>query len=265
MILEPNKLKNVIPYIGSLLILIGFVKMSIYYNHFNININNYVELSEILISFIPDIIKYSSIIFIVFLYSFLLDTEEDNQKSYDTNNEIIEMDKFFPRIGKILKRNITAILLLLLMIAFTIISAIWNEKNYLLFYRFSWMIFIILFFNIMLMEFRRKYKIINGNYFDSTYNNLLIISFLFTAYIIQSTYSEIEEVENHNGPIVCFHSSKKLIQSEENLIYIGQTKNYFFMYNLKDKETYVYTRNEISNLVIRKKNQKTTANSGLAQ
>ena len=74
LILDKKIIKAFLPFIGAMLIAFGYVKLSLYYNHFDISINNYLEVSEVLTLFLPDIIKYGLIIFMSFLFSFIIES-----------------------------------------------------------------------------------------------------------------------------------------------------------------------------------------------
>ena len=71
MVLEYEKIKKIIPFLGSIIITCGYIKLNIYYRHFNIKISEYLEISEVLTLFLNDVIFYSLIVFIIFFFSFL--------------------------------------------------------------------------------------------------------------------------------------------------------------------------------------------------
>ena len=248
--LDFEKIKHLFPYFGSLIIVCGFIKLKIYYNHFNINISDYLDITEVLILLLYDFIYYGTFITSTFFVFFLLDSKEDVEKNENKKSLLIDTDDFYKRLYMYMKLNFGSTILLIVSLILLIAKYFFDIKNSLPILP----IFIAYFFLYLLFEYRRKYKIFNGNDLDGTYNNLILILFIFTYNIIQSAYTDIDIAENNNKTIVCFNYRERDIQSEKNIIYIGQTKNYIFMFDKISRETNIYLRSDIKNLTIGKKN-----------
>ena len=84
---------------------------------------------------------------------------------------------------------------------------------------------------------------------------LILFVFIFGYFSVKIGYlNEIKakEIINNNSNItIKFNYLEKQIISNENFIYIGETSNYIFLYLKKEKETFVYNKNEINSLTFK--------------
>ncbi len=255
MILETNKIKNLIPYLGSLLLICGYLKLSIYYNYFNIQISDYLEITEILTLFFYDAIKYSTIVFLAFLFTFLIDTQESIEENENEKNDIIDTNNFFLRLKKFLIFRLNLIGSIVIFLIFTLISYYVNPKKIFYFILITSFLTSILILIYFLFEFKRKYKISYGKELNSTYYNLIIIFILFVTYLIQSSFLDIRKTTEGKNLNISFKYYEKNIESSDQILYVGETKGYLFLFDTKKKSTLVFSRNDINNLEIKKPNK----------
>lgn len=248
-----DKIKFLFPYIGSIIIFCGFTKLNIYYDHFNINISDYLEITEVLILVIGDILKAVMMIFAVKLFDFLTETEEEAEARRVRHNTFFLIKPFRKRAWNyICTRKALAFLVLILFI-FLIISYYFNRKVFstvVIMFFYSLTTYVAMF---LLLEYKRKYKEVTDKEFDGTYSNLIALFIVFFLFTIQTTYSDIEKTKNRNPVMICFKYLEENIQSNQNLLYVGQTKNYIFIYDKITKETKVYSRSDIKMLAIEKR------------
>ncbi|MEN0007985.1 hypothetical protein [Flavobacterium nitrogenifigens] len=253
MYFQGEKIKNLLPYLGSLLIICGYLKLSIFYSHFGIKISDYLEITEVLTLFLSDAFKYTALILGIFIFYFVTDSSEEVEKKEQKKNDIIETEKWFPRLIKFLKFSANLLINMLIYLIFTIACYIWKPENIYFFVLVDVMLLFVLIFLYCLLEYRRKYKITFGRSLNSTYNNLILTVFVFLLFVFQSAYIEIKTVVKESPYFVCFEYLKKDYQSEINYFYLGQTKNYLFMYDNLNKEAIVFNRKDVNNFVVRKR------------
>lgn len=252
MIFENNTLKNFIPFIGTLLIVVGYLKISLYYKHFNIEIINYLEFSEILTIFLPDILKYSFFIFLGIGANFLMESKTETEKYQNIKNEITNSTKLKDRLKNHYKLNKELFWLSILILFIHIMNFIWFRERFWGVLMETFIIPSLLLFNILLLEFRNKYKSLYNNYFDPTINNIILIIFMFFLFTLSSVNSEIKKTEKKQELKIGFTYLSQNFSTNKSLKYIGQTRNFLFLYDLERKESRVFEISELRNYKITK-------------
>ncbi len=74
-----------------------------------------------------------------------------------------------------------------------------------------------------------------------TYNNLIVLFFLFLFFSLSSVKSEISKVEKAKISVSFEYEGNKII-TNNNLIYVGQTRGFTFLYEKESKVVRVYER-----------------------
>ena len=192
--------------------------MYIYYNIFNINITNYLEISEILIVTFEDVFQFFTIAFLAFLLSHLA-------------KQILQRKPILLKwkIDKILISFIVLILLVL-----NISTRIWSVY----FYSFL---------------FGSVYYSLAGFSFKKLISNLfLILIFLFT-YFISISSQNAKKVKGQNQDITLYLEDGRIIKTNDLVKFIGETKNYLFIFNKEIGNTKVISRNQIKEIDFGKK------------
>ena len=256
MIFEKKILKTFFPVIGILLIACGYMKFSFFYHHFDIRINNYLEFSEILTLFLPDIIKYGLIIFLIILFNFIFESKLSVERIHNLKLAITDSYNLLDRIKLHYLYNKELIWLSSACVINYLIAFIWFREKFLDILFITFYIPAFLIFSILLQEFKHKYKELYDQYLSPTYNNLILIFFLFNLYSIGSVYNEIKKVESGSKTIVTFEYSDENIKTDNNLIYIGQTSNYLFLHDKERKESKVFERSKLEKIIITPANNK---------
>lgn len=91
-------LTQFIPYIGSILIFLGVLRLTYFYNSFGVSIINYLEFSEILSSFLGAII-FSIVLFLFLsIQNFLIKNKEESERLNSIAITLHEQNNFFMRI-----------------------------------------------------------------------------------------------------------------------------------------------------------------------
>ena len=255
MYLDKEKIKYLFPYFGTFILLISILKQTILFNEFNVAINNHIELSEFVSLTIPDLAKYLPICFIGILLLFLTDTEKENKWIHDNKKTAYSEPKFYKRLLQYYKIysfvfNILFLLIPLNILIFFIKHSFFIESLYP-----TTVTLVGLVLNILLQEFRIKYRSSFNKDIGATTYNLILISIIVTLILGSKTYLQILNIKNSKQIITFFHENS-LVKSSKELNFVGMTKNYIFLYDARKKESQVYDRDKISKIRIFDNNSK---------
>ena len=256
-----KKIVEYVPIITVCLIYFGFCNLHYYYKEFNVDIYHYISNTEILLSFLPTIVLLASTLYI-FAYNRLINHPDFIKKDEKINNnkEIVEDENIEEREGinpqqkkkiwRILSTFPVPLLLLLFIDSITtiILTKCFGFKTYELQgvnLIYSCLFLSVIYFSSTLFK---NQKLIN--------DNILLISVFSVIYLGNqiSTYRKLDADKIKDGisnrKIVFEYSGKKISTSNQN-VYIGQTQSHLFLYNIKNKSTYVYKTENIDSLIIK--------------
>ncbi|MNK32886.1 hypothetical protein D3C87_513570 [compost metagenome] len=239
-----KKIAEISPLIVGFLIFLGFLKLDLYYGHWNINISQYLDFSEILLSFLQDIN-------IIFFFVVILATQStfgyiaissidkkvsQNQVQSETTQYKGLVDQLEENIEKHKKVSLIA------MIVLTLIFGIlfwWYLKLTLLYLTFLGFVQIIAFSIDRFLS--RNENVVNPITF--------IIVFLgFTLCI--SKY-EINQTEKHSIQYKFTMVDGSEISTNSQLIFIGKTNNYVFLFDNENCNSKVMKTENISGISIK--------------
>lgn len=250
---EKDKIKDLIKYFPPFLILIGIIKLYIFYQRFGINIIEYISLTEALIAFNDEIIY---LFFFIILPAAVLIGMWGNPIAKE-NNELFNYQlhtSFKERIKKDIKTNTILKTMYLVSIAFSLIAFFRGTYNELTF------VALISFCNIWLIHFIiREIRIShfknNKEHISVTYINLLTLCSTLFSIVIINAFIEVysikynlkfygTQLEVNNGTVY---------RSDSTLTYVGKTANYVFFSNLKNSEALIIPCSKINILKLRTK------------
>ena len=246
------KIKKLIPYFGSLLVVCGYVKLSIFYSHFNIQISQYLEITEIFTLFLRDVLFYAGILFFTYLFLWIAEPQMESENRTKKQEEIINTDKFLVRLISIAKMQLALLFIVLMYILAGIVAYIWKPAVFYSFVVVGSFFFLIALYPFMVFEFKRKYYLVYKQKVDATYSNLLLVIVMFFLAVLQNTFLEIKRVEENDNLFVSFEYLERSFESGSKFIFLGQTKNYVFIYNQENEETSVFPRKDLTNFTVRK-------------
>lgn len=247
-----EKLAKYTTIIYALLWFLGFILSYSFYSLFFIDIVEYLDFTEIFFGFFTNILEVQYSGRIIFFMTFYLSIFFIIYRV--VNDMKIILILLIPTISIIL--CITA-LAFLVKIGFNI--SIWD---YIPIY-FNPLIIICLFFFVLKLyaHYGLKIKGKLGIYIDNfnllTVNKIswpvfiFLISYLFTAYTLyRSQQSKATSLLKDDIRIkeVSFLYNNTPIQTDSVVFYVGGTKNNLFLYNRKTKETFIYEKNNLTNL-----------------
>ncbi|KIO52061.1 hypothetical protein [Flavobacterium hibernum] len=242
-----TKLDSIIksfPLIFIILTTIGYVNLESYYYFFDIEIINYLEISEILLLFfnksILIILLLISIIFIIYLVDEKITQEiNDNKKDLEALKHRTEKTK-----QKISRGGWILIILLIFFIIVDIIFA-----NYIgLIFPIGFLVLII----INRIAEKTVLKIIINK--DSILSFIIYfglqILLLFNLLTISTSIENGYRLryQSKQSKLVCFYYNGKTIKTSKKTIYVGETKKYIFLFDKENEETLIFKTDEIKDL-----------------
>ncbi len=247
-----------LPSLGSILIFLGVLKLSIYYSFFNIEIVNYLTFPEILISFFNDIIVIVITLIVAFVFALIILSSKSRKKEKETLSTIVENNytkgkKYFStatiQSSKSKRSILEAIIIFVLLVIF----------GYLLFYKINtklsilWLILLYCLTNYSILRLSDKLLDNYISLYKKMPNTLLSwagYSFLVFASMIcyraVYTFISVKNLKVNNG--VIFQVDDNIVISDNSNYYIGKTQHYLFVFNEKTNETSVYPMNRIKML-----------------
>jgi hypothetical protein len=241
-----NKLENIIkffPLIFILLTTLGYIHLQTYYYYFNIDILNYLDITEIILLFFNKSILLTLGIISVVVVSYVLD--------YKITNETDEK-KEIPNTKPINKRSLYfGTFIILSLIGYVLLLLI--RENYIgLIYPIGYTIGAIIYF--ILEKYVFKILFTHQSAFFSISTVISIVA-LFLINLITITYS-IEKgyyirYKNQVLKQISFSYNKETIHTTNNVKYIGETKSNLFLYDSNKKETIIYKMENIDNIIIK--------------
>lgn len=234
-------LDDVVKYspLGSVLIIfLSFIRQFFYYGQFSIDITNYISLTEFIVLFLKDSILIIGILTITFSFVLLM------------KNFKIIIEKYIG-LNKV-KRWLFFIIILVITISlnyFAIITlkskSINHDANFFLvslIISFSILILTSFIITIILEDKITKNKQLISGFFFAIILTLIIA--INTSYQIKN-----EVVKN----IYEIKQDSKTIITDDNLVKIGQTENYFFLYYKSEEMSLIIKTEDINEILIHSK------------
>ncbi|MGH1388484.1 hypothetical protein [Kordia sp.] len=228
-----DKLGKLLP-IGTLfLILCSSIRTIYYYQGFNISIVDYMELSEFIISFLDDIYLYLLIIFSPLIWQLLND--------FFSNNDIATEPAKLKSNRKLFFRNLTIVYF------FALAAIVVSKIFFINYYVYGVAFFVIILIYIFFVIFK-------GSKIDNLSKYLAVVPTLIFLSFIDANFSKLRILEreksNYNVKLAFDGST---IKTTNDLQFIGQCKNYVFFYNINNKISTAYKKDNISMLEISRK------------
>lgn len=257
MILEPRILKKTLPLVSGLIIFFGYIKLSIFYYHFNIKIIDYLEFIEILTLFLPDVVYYGCFVVLAMLISFISTSKQEMEAKQMKIENIENENSSWKRFKYQIKYHGQLLIALGLFFIWNGVEVFFFNKTSSLFLSVPGILILgFLLFSYFIIEFNHKFKKIYNEDFNPTIHNLIVIGFFFGLYSISSVQYELDKIESLSSPNISFKYSESLISTNENLVYLGQTRNYLFLHDRSKQASHIYLRNQISEVKIMKSKTK---------
>lgn len=230
-----NRLTKNISLFAILLFLIKFSFLKAYYDSFNINILNYMDYSEILLSNSNFIVFFSTTFLLLYLFFFDKLNHKNNKETILINDSNIGVLKNTSRF-------------FLILVSFLILVKIFvpkvNDYTYKPYLYFFITIFLLLavFLNDVSND---KSKLINV--FKNKLINYIVVSCIF--FFIAHMFAVAQVISIKTGKFKKTHTSFKyktsFVFTSDILIDIGETKSTVFIYDKNKEQTFIYNKTYI--------------------
>ena len=251
--LKLKKIAKLIPYVGSFIIFCGILKLSIYYKGFNIAINDYLELSELLTSFASDITFYTILFVVLGVLFYLAEEIEETIKINGLIEKAMRENSLIKRL-KLYTTAFKTIPFFLLIIISTSILYFFKKIDLYLTVLFLISMFITLTIPLLLFEIEKKYLTLSGERFDPSFKQIVSLLLLLVFIVITSSFIEIHDVKKNKKYIgTKFQIDESIMTSDAQNYYIGKTNKFLFFYKSQANETIVYPMYRIKMISFQRK------------
>jgi hypothetical protein len=242
---EKNQLNKILKYFPGFIIFLGIVKLIFFYKSFNIQIVDYLNLSEVLISFIDKAILYIIIAFVPILLVLTFWGEVIAKSNTITFEEKLSKN-FSQRVFSDIKENIFPFILTLIGIIFFIVKGKWSIEIGAIYFSYFGCYIVIFITREIRIAYKKQY-----NYsIPPTYLNFFFLIYLFTILLLQNTIQEIKEIkEKHKYLGTMIFLEKETITCDSNNTYVGQTNDYLFLYSISEKRSTVIPKKGIQKII----------------
>lgn len=214
---------------GVLIIILSYIHHYLFYREFNIDIINYVNFSELLTLFLRNsIIILVTLILVIFLF-------------------------FYTKITKKLLSNKFSNYIIPLIFIFIFLFMLINAKMNLTGYKLNIEIAQILFIFLIFILFSLALRIFINNLFSI---NTRLVIFIGIAIIFTISNSKLEAYKIKYGTLRNSYTiilKNTIINTDNNLIRIGQTQNYFFLYNRQNRTSKIIKSENINEILVSSK------------
>ncbi|HEU5292484.1 MAG TPA: hypothetical protein VFU05_17675 [Cyclobacteriaceae bacterium] len=252
------ELKKWAPFATIGIVILSFLNLHFFYSGFGIQIYNYLDVSEIIFSLTAFFASlFSLLYFVVFLYLFIRQKSknESEQDTVETENKALlyfrnHKLRYLRFLHKLFDGLTPYILLTTILVAlFSLYLAGSFPQSELLKssmeYEFHSFLFIILlsgYITLLSIWIGKRTSVDkkDGYLFISA---LLINTLLFL--MIRNSKSSELIMAGHPKYSVEMTTNHKRYSTNDSLVFIGNTKNYYFLYNRKSKESFIIPSNSI--------------------
>ncbi len=243
---KKEQLIEILKYSPAFLIFVGCIKLIIFYNLFGIRIIDYLDLTEVLISFFDNLINYlltTIVPMLAMLTFFGKKIGEESQKSFTQNSEL----NFVERIKSDFKEFYILIILTLVLLIFQLVTNKWNYQLLCTLISYPGIYVIIFITREVRISYIKQYRYT----IPATYINIFMMAYLFITLIIQNTFKEATEIKDEHkyfGTEIYFE--KDTIKCDSNITYVGQTKNFLFVYDIQKHKSLVFPKTKLQKLIL---------------
>lgn len=240
-----------LPYIGSLLILFGIFRLIVYYQGFGINIINFLDFSEILTSFL-DIIVFSIIFIVAALIQVQLYPVGQQLSEFNSRNiwdKILKTEDFLKRFVLYIKYawpQMTALILVFFVqYIYGLFSLAQNDLKItaLVIIGSIFYIFIKLEYSYKKQKFEQSKNRIFFNFAVLHFAIVIIMLLFYSIWEIKHVKRDLA----YKNVKIEFTDGQKIL-SNDTIYYIGNTKNFAFIFNAKQNTTQVRAVSDIKSI-----------------
>lgn len=245
---------------GIISLIIGAFHKYIYYKAFNINIFEYVTLSESLILFDEFFPFLVLIVIITSLVPMFVDIKATLIGDQSETNKVdfvplIDREGFWSRLKEHCRMEIKALILFIVFIPVVLLVVFIDKKNeepkdvILISFLFIILyIFLKYISNELIDRFTRVVRKRLPVHIELLPHFIVLTIAFFICYCVFSISSIYWK---SNIRITFYIGNNKTIKTDSHLKFIGQTEKYIFLHRIDSAQTYVYNRSDVNNTVTR--------------
>ena len=261
-------IKEYLPLIYIFLVCFGYFNKSLYYDKFGIDILYYLTIPELVLMFIPvGSMLVAALLFIIILIAPMIVFGQNNDDyeaeiKKDRNNIYKKLDKIsnvkFRKISKkfywIIAITTSIYLNFVPMLLFAYFAICRYFEN--ITYNTKIPVVLMIFWGII---FALKFRFQSSkSKFNPRLNLFVYFIIMLICFIVYSdiNLNKAEEILNgESDHYVKFIVDKKIVETNNNLLFIGQTNDYVFFRKIDSQENYIYNKKEIKEFIY-KENRK---------
>jgi hypothetical protein len=254
---ENTDYSKIISITATLLLCAGIVSQTVYYFFFNIPITEFLNLSEVLLLFTQDIIRYILILLVLLFISIIVNFNKPSSRQKRFFINYVHTNSFGQRVLKYLKQRFVSIIYFLFG-AIVFYALIKEGAKIIYLFGLGFSIEILYFFiRFYIFENRRKLrlqkKLVNK---DKGFELFFSFGLHFIFFVVCWSLVDVQNVKYEQKYInVSFKLNNESIVSSDSIsYYIGQTEKYLFHYNSKSNITTTYKKENIQEIYFGKIN-----------
>ncbi|NLU93232.1 hypothetical protein [Chitinophaga sp. Ak27] len=243
-----KKVLEYLPLCTICLLYFGFCNLYYYYIEFGIDIYNYISSTEILLSFFPRIVIFSSTVYIGLIQMIF----NQKIKNIDTSS-VVEREEAGE--GNVSRKAPNAALIFIaifyaiLVVGALLLTRVWHFRHYEL---QDWYLFASFLFLIGLLFVLKRY-----NELGFILNYSFVASLALVIFIGQEigNYRRFDAERTKFGTRsikeMSFLYNGHRVKTTDSLIFVGQTQNNIFLYDKRDSTSIMYKMGSIDSLTIK--------------
>lgn len=234
-------------YVG--LILISFTIQNAYYKKFDINIENYLSLQEVLYLFLP--LSEALILFIVLIIFMFLISKVLYIENRDQNDNTFLLKNTIKKTPKWLRKFMNYYMYFF--ICGILFYNIELEKYSTIIVLTSTVLFVIFFLFTIISK---SHEAIHYEDINSMKNVLFL--FVLTFFSIFIFYQRIQAQKIKSGASkfnLILIQEKDTITTNDTLMYFGETKNNYFLRDIKNQQNIIISKSGIRKVIKKKVNK----------
>lgn len=247
------KLSQFVPYLGSIIIFLGILRLIVFYKAFGVSIIDYLDFTEIITSFL-DIIVIAVLLIATSVFNAFIQHDDSKIERLDSiRYQLIHNERSLKHFILYFKFFKDAFIITLLWLLLNGIIRFFNPDFSV---EYSYGIVLGLLIAIILIiisiEIERKHRIINSSKERKKRIRIFVNSLLFIVIIQVLALYQVYEIKNNSktlGTVIVLDNDKKLVSDKSNY-FIGKTQNYVFIYHKKSKMTDVYPISRIKQITL---------------
>jgi hypothetical protein len=222
------------PFLSFLALAYGIINQWVYYHGFNINILEFTDLNELLLSALSSFLALTIYTMLIGLYYWF--STRKIIKHGDPRRTVMQFVLF-------MTYGFTVIPI----IYYCLFDDMWNIYSKLSLAIFSLITVILI---VLIRKFDQYYTVIFNNSPNSRILNLAVISLMVLNFSICTAIFQIGKVKHQPDTGTGIMISKKTIISTKYYFQIGRCNNYTFFYDIKADRTDIFPNKDITQIVI---------------